>query len=228
MPRACRRSDGVKLGYRFVDEGLLQLALTHRSAGRPNNERLEFLGDALVNQVVAEMLFDARPRASEGELSRLRAQLVSEPALAERARELQLGDALKLGSGELKSGGFRRDSILADAFEALVAAIHRDGGYFACRDWLHGVFEHAIAEVGPPQKDSKTRLQEWLQARGLPLPQYELVAEQGAEHARSFEVACILAQPHAARFEGSGGSRRAAEQVAAEAAFASLAESAAQ
>lgn len=212
----------MKLGYRFSDEGLLQLALTHRSAGRPNNERLEFLGDALVNQVVAEMLFDARPRASEGELSRLRAQLVSEPALAERARELNLGDALHLGSGELKSGGFRRDSILADAFEAVVAAIHRDGGYGACRDWLHGVFARAVAEVGAPQKDAKTRLQEWLQARGLPLPQYELVAEQGEEHARHFEVACILEAPRSERFEGSGGSRRAAEQVAAEAALDTL------
>lgn len=212
----------MKLGYRFNDEGLLQLALTHRSAGRPNNERLEFLGDALVNQVVAEMLFDARPRASEGELSRLRAQLVSEPALAERARELNLGDALHLGSGELKSGGYRRDSILADAFEALVAAIHRDGGYCACRDWLHGVFARVVAEVGAPQKDAKTRLQEWLQARGLPLPQYELVAEQGEEHARHFDVACILEAPCSARFEGSGGSRRAAEQVAAEAALDTL------
>jgi ribonuclease III len=209
----------VKLGYRFADEGLLRLALTHRSAGRPNNERLEFLGDALVNLVVAEMLFDARPRASEGELSRLRAQLVSEPALAERAREIALGDALVLGSGELKSGGFRRDSILADAFEALVAAIYRDGGYTTCRTWLQGIFATPLAEAGSPQKDPKTRLQEWLQARGLPLPQYELIAEHGEEHARSFEVACVLEQPRVARFEGSGGSRRAAEQLAAEAAL---------
>jgi ribonuclease-3 len=213
----------VKLGYRFVDEALLELALTHRSAGRPNNERLEFLGDALVNLVVAEMLFDTRPRADEGELSRLRAQLVSEPALAERARDLQLGDALRLGSGELKSGGFRRDSILADAFEALVAAIYRDGGFTACREWLHGVFAGPLAVVGPPQKDPKTRLQEWLQARGLPLPHYELLAEHGEEHARRFDVACMVEQPQAARFEGHGGSRRAAEQIAAEAALEMLA-----
>jgi len=212
----------VKLGYHFTDESLLELALTHRSAGRPNNERLEFLGDALVNLVVAEMLFDARERASEGELSRLRAHLVSEPALAERARGLRLGDALKLGSGELKSGGFRRDSILADAFEALVAAIYRDGGYIACREWLHAVFAKPLAEVGPPQKDPKTRLQEWLQGRGLPLPRYELLAERGDEHARIFDVVCAIDQPRAARFEGSGGSRRAAEQMAAEAALASL------
>lgn len=212
----------MKLGYRFADDGLLQLALTHRSAGRPNNERLEFLGDALVNLVVAEMLFDARPRASEGDLSRLRAQLVSEPALAERARELQLGDVLKLGGGELKSGGFRRDSILADAFEALVAAIYRDGGYEACRDWLRTRFAEPLAAVGAPSKDPKTRLQEWLQARGLALPHYELLAEHGEEHARRFDVACELQEP-AGHFEGSGDSRRAAEQLAAEKALAALA-----
>ncbi len=209
----------MKLSYHFADPSLLDLALTHRSAGRPNNERLEFLGDALVNMVVAEMLFEARPRANEGELSRLRAQLVSEPALAERARELHLGDVLKLGSGELKSGGFRRDSILSDAFEALVAAIYRDGGFAICRDWLRRVFAEPLAVVGPPQKDPKTRLQEWLQGRGLPLPQYELLAEHGEEHARTFDVACVLAQPEAVRFEGRGGSRRAAEQVAAQAAL---------
>ncbi|HEX5353449.1 MAG TPA: ribonuclease III [Rhodanobacteraceae bacterium] len=212
----------MKLGYRFADDSLLQLALTHRSAGRPNNERLEFLGDALVNLVVAEMLFDARPNASEGELSRLRAQLVSEPALAERARELQLGDVLKLGSGELKSGGYRRDSILADAFEALVAAVHRDGGFKACRDWLRMVFTQPLADAGPAHKDPKTSLQEWLQARGLPLPHYELLAEHGEEHARRFDVACVIEQPHAERFEGSGASRRAAEQVAAAAALGFL------
>ncbi|WHZ17979.1 MAG: Ribonuclease III [Rhodanobacteraceae bacterium] len=215
----------MKPGYRFGDESLLELALTHRSAGRPNNERLEFLGDALVNLVVAEMLYDARPRASEGELSRLRAQLVSEPALAERARELQLGDALKLGSGELKSGGFRRDSILADAFEALAAAIHRDGGFEACRAWLREVFAKPLAAVGAPQKDPKTLLQEWLQGRGLPLPRYELLAKHGEEHARRFDVACAIDQPRAARFEGSGGSRRAAEQQAAEAMLGFLVDS---
>ena len=212
----------MKLGYRFRDPALLELALTHRSAGRPNNERLEFLGDSLVNMVVAEMLFDARPRANEGELSRLRAQLVSEPALAERARELGLGDALHLGSGELKSGGFRRDSILSDAFEAVVAAIHRDGGFDACRGWLRDVFEAPVQHVGAPQKDPKTLLQEWLQGHGQPLPHYELVAEHGEEHARVFDVVCVVGPAHATHFTGSGGSRRAAEQVAAEAALESL------
>lgn len=212
----------MKLGYRFADATLLALALTHRSAGRPNNERLEFLGDALVNLVVADMLFEARPRASEGELSRLRAQLVSEPALAERARELDLGSVLRLGSGELKSGGFRRDSILSDAFEALTAAIYRDGGFAACRDWLHAIFAVPLATVGPPQKDPKTLLQEWLQGHALPLPSYELVAESGAEHARQFDVVCVLGAPLAARYAGRGGSHRAAEQHAAAAALAAL------
>ena len=122
----------TKLDYRFRDPALAQLALTHRSAGRPNNERMEFLGDALLGVVVAELLYEAHPNASEGEMSRLRAQLVNGQALAVIARELELGDELKLGSGELKSGGFRRESILADAFEALVAAVYLDAGFEAC------------------------------------------------------------------------------------------------
>ena len=137
----------MKLDYRFGDPALAELALTHRSAGRPNNERMEFLGDALLGAVVGEMLFEAHPRASEGELSRLRAQLVNGQALAGVARELELGDGLKLGSGELKSGGFRRDSILADAFEALVAAVYLDGGFDACRDVVRSLFARRVAEL---------------------------------------------------------------------------------
>jgi ribonuclease-3 len=213
----------VKLGYDFSDRALFDLARTHRSAGRPNNERLEFLGDALVNLAVAEMLFDARPHANEGELSRLRAGLVSELALAERARSLSLGDDLRLGPGEWKSGGFRRDSILADAFEALVAAVYRDGGYAACRQWLKRIFAEPLAAIGPARKDPKTRLQEWLQGHGFPLPQYTLLAEYGQEHAPGFDVACIIEQPQALQFEGRGSSRRAAEQQAAEKALARLA-----
>jgi ribonuclease-3 len=212
----------VKLGHGFRDEQLLRLALTHRSAGRPNNERLEFLGDALVNLVVAEMLFEACPRADEGELSRLRAHLVSGAALAERARGIGLGDDLLLGPGELKSGGFRRDSILADAFEAVVAAVYLDGGYDACRTLLRTLFAEAVNAGEPAQKDAKTRLQEWLQAQGYPLPHYELLATHGEEHARTFDVACVLGEPEPARFEGSGSSRRAAEQVAAESALDAL------
>lgn len=212
----------MKLGYAFRDAQLLRLALTHRSAGRPNNERLEFLGDALVNLIVAEMLFDAHPRADEGELSRLRANLVSGAALAERARDIGLGDDLLLGPGELKSGGFRRDSILADAFEAVVAAVYVDGGYDACRALLRAMFSAHVDAGEPVPKDPKTRLQEWLQAQAYPLPHYELLTAHGEEHARVFEVACVLSEPESARFEGSGSSRRAAEQVAAQSALDAL------
>ena len=212
----------MKAGYSFRDPELLRLALTHRSAGRPNNERLEFLGDALVNLAVAELLYETRPKADEGELTRLRAQLVSGPALAERARSLELGDELLLGPGELKSGGFRRDSILADAFEALVAAVYLDGGFDACREWLRAMFRAAVESTESAVKDAKTRLQEWLQAQGYPLPQYELLGTRGEEHARTFEIACVLSEPEPARFEGSGSSRRAAEQMAAESALDAL------
>lgn len=212
----------MKLGYDFRDTQLLRLALTHRSIGRPNNERLEFLGDALVNLIVAEMLYRSHPRADEGELSRLRARLVSGAALAERARAIGLGDDLLLGPGELKSGGFRRDSILADAFEAVIAAVYQDGGYDACRDLLRKLFADGVNAGEPAQKDAKTRLQEWLQAQGYPLPHYELLATHGEEHARSFDVACVLIEPEPARFEGSGSSRRAAEQIAAESALDAL------
>lgn len=212
----------MKLAHSFRDPELLRLALTHRSHGRPNNERLEFLGDALINLCVAEMLYEAYPRADEGELSRLRAQLVSGAALAERAREVALGDDLLLGPGELKSGGFRRDSILADAFEAVVAAVYLDGGYEACRALLRVIFADAVNAGEPALKDAKTRLQEWLQAQGYPLPHYELLASHGEEHARTFDVVCVLSEPEPVRFEGSGSSRRAAEQMAAESALDAL------
>ena len=178
----------MELNYRFRDPALAQLALTHRSIGKPNNERLEFLGDALLGAIVAEMLYEVHPHASEGELSRLRAQLVNGQALAVVARELDLGDGLKLGPGELKSGGFRRDSILADAFEAMVAAVYLDGGFDACRETVRGLFAERIAALRRSSKDAKTRLQEWLQAKGLPLPQYELVASHGEDHAKTFDI----------------------------------------
>lgn len=213
----------MKAGYRFRDPQLLRLAMTHRSAGRPNNERLEFLGDALVNLIVAELLYETHPKADEGELSRLRAQLVSGAALAGRARAMGLGEDLLLGPGELKSGGHRRDSILADAFEALVAAVYLDGGFDACRAWLRELFVESMDAAAHAEKDPKTRLQEWLQGLGFPLPRYELLATHGEEHARAFEVACVLTEPAPAQYEGRGGNRRAAEQAAAEAALASLA-----
>ncbi|MFC5741098.1 ribonuclease III [Dyella tabacisoli] len=206
----------TRLTYRFRDASLAQLALTHRSAGKPNNERLEFLGDALLGVVVAELLYEVHPNASEGELSRLRAQLVNGQALAVIARELELGDELKLGPGELKSGGFRRDSILADAFEAVVAAVYMDGGFAACRETVRNLFEQRIAAIPRSSKDAKTRLQEWLQARGLALPLYELKDSRGEDHAKTFDVSCEIVEPTPINAEGHGGSRRAAEQDAAE------------
>lgn len=206
-----------ELNYRFRDPALAQLALTHRSVGKPNNERLEFLGDALLGAIVAEMLYEVHPKASEGELSRLRAQLVNGQALAVMARELALGDGLKLGPGELKSGGFRRNSILADAFEATVAAVYLDGGFEACRETVRGLFVERIAALRRSSKDAKTRLQEWLQAKGLPLPQYELIASHGEDHAKTFDVSCSVTEPLAFIAEARGGNRRAAEQDAAEA-----------
>jgi ribonuclease-3 len=214
----------VKLDYRFRDPALAELALTHRSAGRPNNERMEFLGDALLGALVGEMLYEAHPRASEGELSRLRAQLVNGQALAVVARELELGDGLKLGSGELKSGGFRRDSILADAFEALIAAVYLDGGFEACRDTVRRLFAQRVADLPKSSKDAKTRLQEWLQARGLPLPVYELAGSHGEDHAKVFEVSCSITEPAPLSAAASGPSRRAAEQDAAEIVLGQLSE----
>jgi len=195
---------------------LAQLALTHRSIGKPNNERLEFLGDALLGAIIAEMLYEVHPNASEGELSRLRAQLVNGQALALVARELELGDELKLGPGELKSGGFRRDSILADAFEALVAAVYLDSGFEACREVVRGLFAERIAALRRSSKDAKTRLQEWLQAGGWPLPLYELTASHGEDHAKTFDVSCAISEPLPVQAEARGASRRAAEQDAAE------------
>ncbi len=214
----------MALNYRFRDPELAALALTHRSAGKPNNERLEFLGDALLGAFVAEMLFDAHPKASEGELSRLRAQLVNGQALAAIARELELGDALKLGPGELKSGGFRRDSILADAFEALLAAVFLDGGLDACRQVVRELFGERIAALQRSSKDAKTRLQEWLQGHGHALPQYELIDSRGEDHAKVFDVRCTVSEPAPFSAEASGASRRQAEQDAAEVVLARLIE----
>lgn len=206
----------MKLNHRFRDPALAQLALTHRSIGKPNNERMEFLGDALLGAIIAELLYEVHPKSNEGELSRLRSQLVSGQALAELARELELGDELKLGPGELKSGGFRRDSILADAFEALVAAVFLDGGFDACRAAVRELFGERIAALRRSSKDAKTRLQEYLQAGGWALPQYELTASHGEDHAKTFDVSCATTEPCTLLAEARGGSRRAAEQDAAE------------
>ena len=187
-----------RFGHRFGDPALRDQALRHRSAGAPHNERLEFLGDALVNLVVAEALYARFPTADEGGLTRARAELVRESALARIARELDLGPLLRLGPGEMKTGGHRRDSILADAVEALVAAIYLDTGFEGCRAVVMPWFEPLLDALPPPHqlgKDAKTRLQEWLQGRQKPLPAYALLAEEGEDHARRFRVECVLADP---------------------------------
>ena len=211
-------------GHAFGDAALLARALTHRSAGSPHNERLEFLGDALVNLLVAEALFQRWPKADEGTLTRARAELVRESALAAIARQLDLGTHLKMGPGEMKTGGHRRDSILADAVEAVAGAIYLDAGYDACRTSVLPWFEAMIEALPAPNligKDAKTRLQEWLQARQKPLPLYALLGESGDDHAKVFRVACRLDEPSLSA-EGEGSSRRAAEQAAAEAILAEL------
>ena len=213
-----------RIAHAFARPALLAQALTHRSAGQPHNERLEFLGDAIVNLLAAEALYAAWPGADEGALTRARAELVRESALAGIARTLELGALLRLGPGEMKSGGQRRDSILADALEAVVGAIYLDAGLDACRRVAMPWFAPLLAALPPPGKigkDAKTALQEWLQARGRPLPAYALVGESGEEHARRFIVACAITQP-ALEARGEGGSRRAAEQAAAAALLAQL------
>ena len=216
----------LKLDYGFRDPALLARALTHRSApGRAHNERLEFLGDAVVNLLAAEALHARWPGADEGALTRARAELVRESALASLARSLDLGNELTLGAGEIKSGGFRRDSILADALEAIVGAVFLDGGYDATRALALPWFEPMIDALPSPRdvgKDAKTRLQEWLQARRRPLPSYLLLAESGEEHERLFTVSCTLEDAPELESQGQGRSRRAAEQQAAEVVLARL------
>ncbi len=213
----------LRLGHRFADPALLRRALTHRSARRQHNERLEFLGDALLGFLIAEALTQRFASATEGELTRLRARLVNGEALAVLAGELRLGEFLELGAGERKSGGQRRASILADALEALVAAIYLDAGISVCRERVLQLFGPALERLQPGEalKDPKTRLQEWLQSRALELPRYHLVGEQERAGVWQFDVECRVANvPQPCR--GSGGTRRAAEQAAAAAALEQL------
>lgn len=212
-----------RLGYEPRDRALFVVALTHRSAEGPNNERLEFLGDSVLNLLLSERLFREFPTASEGDLSRLRARLVSEEPLADIAQAMQLGELLLLGSGELKTGGFRRQSILADAFEALCGAMYLDGGLDTAREKLLPLFESKITALPEPStlKDAKTRLQEHLQASGRALPVYSVKRTSGEPHAQMFLVSCAV--PHLQiETEGEGPSRRRAEQVAAQAALSAL------
>lgn len=212
-----------KLGYTFRDQELMLLALTHRSFAGRNNERLEFLGDAILNFIAGEALFERFPQAREGQLSRLRARLVKGETLAVLARGFDLGEYLRLGSGELKSGGFRRESILADALEALIGAIYLDAGMEAARERVLAWLSSEINDLTlvDTNKDPKTRLQEFLQSRGGELPQYEVVDIQGEPHCRTFFVQCSIALLSDTT-QGQGASRRIAEQVAAAAALAAL------
>lgn len=204
------------LGHEFSDEGLLVRALTHRSFSRDNNERLEFLGDAILDFVIAEDLFLRFDAAREGQLSRLRARLVKRETLADIARGFSLGDYMKMGSGELKSGGFDRDSILADGLEAIIGAIYLDAGIAAVRERLLDWFESRLdsLSLSNTQKDSKSRLQEFLQAQGVELPEYEVVETRGQSHDQVFYVECRSAMLETPA-RGKGSSRRGAEQAAA-------------
>lgn len=212
--------------HRFADPSLLAIALTHRSAGAPHNERLEFLGDAVLGLLVAEALYVRFPKRREGELTRLRAALVCEPSLAELARGLDLGEHLRLGPGELKSGGWRRDSILADAFEGVLGATFVDGGLDAARAALTPLLAARIEALGDGRvgKDPKTALQESLQGRGLGLPEYRLIDSEGAGDQARFQVLCVI-EALAIETCGEGASRRAAETEAAAAALGELADS---
>ncbi len=203
------------LGYSFNDVSLLRQALTHRSAQGTSNERLEFLGDAVLDIVVSEVLFHALPDAPEGDLSRLRASLVRDTTLAGVASELGMGDHLILGSGERKTGGHRRESILADALEALFGAVYLDSDFDTSAELIRRVFAEKLDDLphADDLRDPKTRLQEWLQARGASPPEYELVNVSGKAHQQHFEVRCLVPDQEPAT--GEGRSRRSAEQQAA-------------
>ncbi|MGA7800263.1 MAG: ribonuclease III [Gammaproteobacteria bacterium] len=215
MTRSAQQLSGI-LEYQFQNPQLLAYALTHRSAGSRNNERLEFLGDAILSLVIAEALYRQLPAATEGELSRLRATLVRRETLAELARGLDLGEYLTLGSGELKSGGFRRDSILSDALEAVFGALYMDGGFVVASRCIGRLFAQRLESLpsAAALKDPKTQLQEYLQSRRLELPVYEVLEVHGQAHNQTFQVQCrIPGTDHSSR--GRGGSRRKAEQDAA-------------
>ncbi|MCP5161621.1 MAG: ribonuclease III [Hahellaceae bacterium] len=205
-----------RIGYQFEDKNLLVLAMTHRSYGGHNNERVEFLGDSVLNFIIAEALFLKFPKAREGQMSRLRARLVKGVTLAELAREFGLGDFLLLGSGELKSGGYRRESILADAMESVIGAIYLDSGFEACRARVLHWYADRIESLSlqDTQKDPKTRLQEFLQSRQQELPRYEVTEVIGEQHAQTFFVECEVSMLEGST-KGRGSSRRIAEQQAA-------------
>lgn len=208
------------IGHVFAEPGLLRQALTHRSHSQPHNERLEFIGDSVLNCVIALALFRRFPELPEGDLSRIRAALVNQSSLAEVAKRLSIGTHLRLGEGESRSGGASRPSILADALEALFGAVFLDGGYAAAETVVLGAFADALKALAPAAagKDPKTTLQEYLQARRVALPEYRVIAIHGEAHNQHFEVECVIATM-SVRTTGDGSSRRNAEQMAAKRAY---------
>ena len=211
------------LGYQFSNRQLIEKALTHRSASNNHNERLEFLGDAVLGMVIAKALFAKFPKVDEGQLSRMRSSLVKGKTLAVIAKEINLGDYIYLGEGELKSGGFRRASILADAFEAVIGAVYLDSGFDQTSQLILKLYNERLTELDPSEvtKDPKTRLQELLQSRRFSLPEYELLSVTGEAHEQTFEVVCVISEK-SIKTVGTGTSRRNAEQLAAEKAFSEL------
>lgn len=214
-----------QIGHEFRDSALLRRALTHRSYGVPHNERLEFLGDSVLNCVIATRLYHLHARVPEGDLSRMRAHLVKEQTLSEIASSLDLGDHLLLGEGELKSGGFRRPSILADTLEAIFGAVYLDAGFAGAEQVISRLYEPLLKNIDPKTlgKDPKTLLQEYLQGRKLPLPHYTVVSITGEAHQQRFEVECAIPSLDI-RASGEGASRRSAEQKAASTAYRMLSE----
>jgi ribonuclease-3 len=206
-----------KLDYQFQDIALLTMALTHRSFSADNNERIEFLGDSLLNMIIAEVLYQRFPQLREGDLSRIRASLVSGETLAAIAVEFNLGQFLRLGAGEKNTGGRHRDSTLADVLEALIGAIYLEAGFDTCRQRVLAWFASRLDALNPKvsHKDAKTRLQELLQGRKQPVPGYEVVATTGADHEQIFTVACSVSVLKSV-ITATGSSRRKAEQAAAE------------
>lgn len=206
----------TRISYQFAQLELLQQALTHRSFSASNNERLEFLGDSVLNFIIAHQLFNLFPNLPEGDLSRLRAKLVKESSLAEIATDLHLGDALKLGEGELKSAGWRRPSILADALEAIVGAVYLDGGFDAAQQVVALLYRDKLSTIDPKaiDKDAKSQLQEYLQSKKMELPEYQVVSIEGEAHAQTFTVQCFIKKLKLTT-TGVGTSRRVAEQQAA-------------
>ena len=214
------------LGYQFNNPALLAQALTHRSFSGINNERLEFLGDSVLNFIVAHQLFLRFPKLAEGDLSRLRAQLVKESSLAEIAFALSLGDELKLGEGELKSAGWRRPSILADALEAIIGAVYSDGGFVHTETLVLKLYAEKLDNIDPKiiDKDAKSQLQEYLQGKKIDLPDYNVLAIEGEAHAQTFRMQCVINKLNITSV-GEGSSRRIAEQQAAQLAMNQIVES---